>query len=114
MQSDVQHEITPAWTVWLWPLVITLGWGLPFVWWRRKTTTYRVYDDRVTRTRGWLGTTTEEYQLSSVKSIRTKQSASDKLLSVGTVTLDTGVDELTLRGVPNYGKVASTIRESIS
>jgi len=87
---------------------------LPYVWWRRIGIKYEVTEKRVIRHTGRISSSTDEFQLDQVSRVRTSQSVGDKLFGTGSITVDTGVDEMTLKAVPNYKRVADTIRKHIN
>lgn len=114
LQGDehVLHEFRPTWARYLGLIVLTVGLGFPIAWWLRRGVRYTVTDKRVIKHTGRLSTKTDEFRISDVKRIQTKRTPSEKFLSGGTITLDTGVDELRMAGVPDHDQVAASIREA--
>ncbi|WP_135535370.1 PH domain-containing protein [Halostella pelagica] len=112
MANKTRHEFRPTWAAWFWLLVLTIGTFAPYVWWRRRGVRYEVTDSRVIKHTGRLSNATDEFLLDDVTRVRTKQTLGEKLLGGGTITIDTGVDELTISAVPNHTGVVETIRET--
>lgn len=112
MTDEIIEEFRPSWTAWFWHLLLSLGLALPYVWWQRRGVRYEITDSRVIRHTGRITSSTDEFRLDRVTRIRTHQSLVERLFGVGTITLDAGVDEITLRAVPNCERVAESIRRS--
>jgi len=83
----------------------------PYVWWKRRGLRYTITENRVIKHTGRMSDATDEFRLADIKRVRTKQSLGEKVLGGGTIVIDTGVDELTIKAVPNYNVVVETIRE---
>jgi len=113
MSVDTLHEFRPTWAAWFWWLAISFGMLAPIVWWVRRGVRYEVTEDRVIKHTGRLSSHTDEFSLNQVSRIRTSQSVGEKVLGGGTIELDTGNDEMTLRAAPNHDAVADSIRERI-
>lgn len=111
MNEETLREFRPTWAGWFWSIVLTFGFALPFVWWRRRAIKYEITDSRVIKRRGRLATTTDEFLLSDVTRVQTHRSLGERILGGGTIVLDVGVDELTLTAVPNHQDIVSLIRE---
>jgi len=107
---ETLHEFRPTWAAWFWLLIFSVGFALPYVWWRRRGVRYTISEDRVVRHTGRLGSSTDEIQLEDVSRIRTQQSIGDKLFGSGSIVVDTGVEQRTLSSIPNHDRVAETIR----
>lgn len=114
MSGETQMEFRPTWAAWFWTIVLTAGFALPYVWWKRRAVRYEVTDSSVIEHRGRVSTKTDEFLLDDVTRVQTHQSLSERLLGGGSITLDTGPDELTLTAVPNHEKVVSTIQDARS
>lgn len=112
MNEETHQEFRPAWAAWFWLIVFTFGFALPYVWWRRQGIRYEMTDSRVIRHTGRVSSSTDEFQLNRVTRIQTHQSLIERIFGVGTITLDAGVDEMTLKAVPNHEQVADSIRHS--
>jgi len=110
--DNVIHEFRPSWSAWAFIIAITCGLALPWVWWKRLATKYRVTEHRVVRKTGVFTTSTDEFRLDRVTRIQTSQSYTERYFGVGSITLDAGVDEMTMESVPNYETVAESIREA--
>lgn len=110
MDEEAVYEFRPSWTAWFWLIVFSLGIALPYVWWRRRGIRYEITESRLIKHTGRLSSTTEEFQLARLTRVKTNQSLGERVFGVGTITLDTGVDEITIQSVPNYQEVANVIR----
>ena len=113
MSKNTIQEFRPSWAAWFWLIFFTFGFALPYVWWRRRGIRYEVTTSRVIRHTGRVTSSTDEFQLNRVLRIKTHQSLSERFFGVGTITLDTGVDEMTLKAVPNHEQVAESMRRSM-
>lgn len=112
MSEQTLHEFRPTWAAWFWPIVLTLGFALPYVWWKRRGIRYEVTENRVIEHRGRITKQTDAFLLDDVTRVKTNQTLGERILGGGTVVLDTGVDELTLTAVPNHQHVVSTIEDA--
>ena len=112
MSEEIIHEFRQSWAAWFWLILLTFGLALPYVWWRRRGMRYEVTDSRIIRHTGRVSSSTNEFQLDRVTRVKTHQSLTERLFGVGTITLDAGVDEMTLKAVPKHKKVAKSIRRS--
>jgi uncharacterized membrane protein YdbT with pleckstrin-like domain len=108
--SHALHEFRPTWAAWFRMMLCTGGFAIPYVWWRRRGVRYEVTDDRIVKHTGRLSSRTDEFLISEIKRIKTSQSFGEKLLGGGTITVDSGMDSLTLAAVPDHQSVAETIR----
>lgn len=106
------HEFRPSWGGWFWTIILSFGLLIPWAWWRRRGVRYEVTENRVLRYTGRLSKRTEEIALADVSRIRTGKSFGEQALDAGTITIDTGQDELTMSAVPNHDSVVETIREN--
>ncbi len=107
----VYQSFRPTFSVWFWPIVLTVVVWIPLAWWRRQNVRYIITNERVITRHGLLRSTSEEFQFSDVSRLETSKSLGERVLGGGTITVDTGTDELTLRAVPNHRAVAATIRK---
>ena len=73
---------------------------------------YEVTDSQIIRHTGRVSSSTNEFQLDKVSRVETHQSLSERIFGVGSITVDSGVDEMTLKAVPSHKKIANTIREA--
>jgi len=105
-----EHEFRPTWAAWFWMLVLSLGLLTPYVWWRRRGVRYEIRDGRAIRYTGRLSTSVEEIRIADVSRMETHRSFGEKILGGGSITLDTGVDEMTLSAVPDPDGVINTVR----
>lgn len=112
MSGRTLHEFRPSWAAWFWLIVITFGIAIPYVWWRRRGIRYEVTDTSVIQHTGRISASTDEFQLDRVTRIQTNQSFIERIVGVGSITVDTGDDEMTLTSVPNYKRVADSIRNN--
>lgn len=112
MSERTIQEFRPSWAAWFWLIVLTIGFALPYVWWRRRGIRYEITDSRMIRHTGRVSSSTDEFQLDRVTRVQTHQSFTERFFGVGTITLDAGVDEMTLKAVPNYEQVAELIRQA--
>lgn len=114
LQADehVLHEFRPTWAAYFWPIVLSLGIYTPIAWWLRRGLRYTVTNKRVIKHTGRVSSKTDEFRLADVTRVKTSQSLGEKLLSGGTIVIDTGVDELTLKSVPEHSAVVSSIRSA--
>lgn len=110
MNEETIEEFRPSWVAWFWLILVTFGLAVPYVWWKRRGIRYEVTSSRVIRHTGRISSSTDEFQLARVTRVRTHQSLIERLFGVGTITLDAGVDEMTLKSVPNYQQVGESIR----
>jgi hypothetical protein len=108
--EEVLHSFRPKISAWFWPILLTCGLWLPVALWNRRKVRYVVTDKRVIKKRGRLSSSTEEFRLSDVSRLETNRSFGERILGGGTITLDTGVDQMTLKAVPKHSTVAATIR----
>jgi hypothetical protein len=108
--EEVLHDFRPSWAAWFWSICLTFGFWIPVAWWQRQGIRYIVTDERVIRKRGRLGSTTNEFRLADVARLETGRSFGERIFGSGTIILDTGVDELRMKAVPNHTEVAATIR----
>jgi len=106
-------EFRPSWAAWFWTLALTFGLAFPYVWWRRRAVRYEITAGRVVRHTGRLSSSTDEFQTAQITRVKTQQSLTERLFNVGTITVDTGVDAMTLRAVPNQDRVAAAIRDRL-
>lgn len=110
--EEIQHSFRPKWAAWFGLIVMTIGLGLPIAWWQRRKTKYIITNRRVIQKRSTLvSSRSDEFRLADVQRIRTSKSMGERILGGGTIELDTGVDEITLKAVPNHSTVVSTLRE---
>lgn len=107
----MHREFRPSWAAWFWPIVLTVGLAAPWAWWRRRGVRYEITDDRIIKHTGRVSSATEEIRLADVSRLRTEQSLGERLFGKGTIVLDTGIDDLQLRAVPNHATVADEIRQ---
>jgi len=112
MSERTIQEFRPSWAAWFWLIFFTLGFALPYVWWRRRGIRYEITESRVIRHTGRVSSSTDEFQLARVTRVRTHQTLTQRLFGVGTIILDAGVDEMTLKAVPNHEQVAKAIRQA--
>ncbi|PSQ41995.1 hypothetical protein BRD17_09775 [Halobacteriales archaeon SW_7_68_16] len=78
----------------------------------RQSSRYTVTDERVRGTVGLVGSTSREYRMADVQSITTDRGLTDRLLGHGRITIKTAAnDRMTFRAVPEYGRVANSIRK---
>ena len=112
MSERTLQEFRPSWAAWFWLIVLTFGLALPYVWWRRRGVRYEITNSRVIRHTGRVSSSTDEFQLDRVTRVQTHQSLTERIFGVGAITLDAGVDEMTLTAVPNYEQVAESIRQA--
>jgi len=106
-----QHKTRPSLVRWFWHLTLSFGLLAPWVALKWMGTRYEVTEDRVIKHTGLLRSATDEFNLEDVQRVKTSQSVIGKLVNVGTVTVDAGVDQLTLTGISDYDTIAETIRE---
>ena len=114
MAEETIHEFRPSWAAWSGLIVLSFGLALPYVWWRRRGIRYEITDSRVIRHTGRVSSSTDEFLLSQVQRVQTNQSLGERFFGVGTITVDSGVDEMTLKSVPNHEEVAGTIRNALA
>lgn len=108
----MSKEFRPSWAAWFWLLVISFGMAVPYVWWRRRGVRYELTENRIIKHTGRLSSKTDEFDLSTISRVKTKQALGEKFFGVGTITVDSGVDELTLKAVPNYSDIADRLRRA--
>lgn len=83
----------------------------PYVWWRRRGVRCSIYEDRVVKHTGRMGSATEEIRFDDVSRVRTSQSIGERILGCRPIVVDTGVDGLTLAAVSNHTDVVETIHQ---
>lgn len=109
--EEVIEQFHPSYAAWFWVGILTLGFGFIHAWWMRKRLTYTITNKRIVKEKSMrFSTSTDEFRLSDVNRIQTSRSLGEKILGGGTIVLDTGVDELTIKAVPNYTDVVDTLR----
>jgi len=110
--ETVLDEFTPTYSAWFWIIVLTFGFGFIYAWQERRRTVYLLTDQRVVREySSWVTSKTDEFYLDEVKRIQTSQSFGENILGGGGITLDTGVDQMEISGVPNHAEVVQKLQE---
>jgi uncharacterized membrane protein YdbT with pleckstrin-like domain len=112
MSEATIYEFHHSWAAWFWLLVLSFGGALPYVWWWRRGTRYEITNSRVIRHSGRLSSSTGEFQLDRVTWVTTHQSLPERLFGVGTITLNAGDDEMTIKSVPKYKRVSEATRQA--
>lgn len=119
--EEILHEVRPSWSKWMGSLIIGIltsvfGIGLIillWVWLVRKNMRYIVTNQRLIQVSGILGTRTSEYRIADLRQIQTGATWGEKMLGHGNLQFTTGtVEMITFDGIPEYQKVANTIRET--
>lgn len=94
--------------------VLTLGIALIFFAWRRAATKYRITTQRVQIERGILSKTRNNVELFRIDDYELLQPLGMRIVGHATLVLkssDRSASQIVLRGIPNLGELAETLRE---
>jgi uncharacterized membrane protein YdbT with pleckstrin-like domain len=82
---------------------------------RRKSTTYRITNQRLTIQTGLLSRELHETRLERVQNVSTRQSVLERLLGIGTVDFDTAAEagfDFAFRGVADPRTIVHTVHQA--